>query len=172
MRFGKILRCIGVALMVTLVAGASAAGASSPSPESNQVAALRKVGVSWVAFAESGNAPEACELQVHQSVEGVPCSQLPTYYQVIYCPALPEKSLWRDPAEQVVKVKVTKDGRGSLIIRASGKRSKKSAKAIFSEVDGKWRIASVRSMGQNLTPAGLIFTNGKKIREALWPLHC
>jgi hypothetical protein len=172
MRLRRIPTSISLTLLVMLAVGVNGAGATSTSRATSKVSALRHVGISWVAYAESGDAPKACELQVHQNVDGVSCSQLPTYYQVLYCPAYPDESSWRDPAEQVVKVKVTKDGEGSLIIRASGKKSKNSARAIFSKVGGQWRIASVRSMGRSLTPAGLIFTDGKEIREALWPLHC
>lgn len=172
MRLGRFPQCIGVALVVTLVAGASAAGANSPSPVASQVAALRKVGISWAKYAGRGNAPKACRLQVEKDVGGIPCDELPTYFTVLYCPEYHEKeSIWRNDTEQVAKVKLV-GSKGSLVIRASSKKSKASAKAIFSKVDGKWRIASVRSMGQTFSPAGLIFPEGKGIREALWPVHC
>jgi hypothetical protein len=171
MRLRRIPESISVALIAILAAGVTGAGADSTSPVTSQVAALKHVGISWATYVGTGNAPRACQLQVQQNVGGVPCDQLPTYFQVLYCPAYPEESSWRDAAEQVVKVKV-RGSEGSLVIRASSKKSKGSVKATFSKVGGKWRIASVRSMGQTFTPAGLIFTDGKGIREALWPAHC
>lgn len=72
---------------------------------------------------------KACGLQVLHSVDGVPVVSFRLTIKSS-CPAYPEESSWRDPAEQVVKLKVTKDGEGSLIIRASGKSSKSSAQAV------------------------------------------
>lgn len=172
MRLGTIPACIGVAL-IALVA-ASASGATSTSPVSSQVPALRHVGTSWVAYAASGNAPKACRLQVESSVGGVPCDQLPTYFEPLYCPADPpgtDDSLWRTPAELVTKARV-KGSKGAIVYRASRKKSKLTARATFSKVGGKWRIASIQSGGQRLSPAGLIFTEGQELRKKLWPAHC
>jgi hypothetical protein len=71
----------------------------------------------------------------------------------------------------VAKPKVS--GRtGTLIVRASNKTSKKSGKASFVKIGGKWRIASFQSQGRMFSPAGLIFTEGADLRKVLWPLHC
>jgi hypothetical protein len=175
MRLRTLPACIGAALLAISIASVASAGASSSSQTSSQVAALKRVGVSWALFTNNGNAPKACRLQVEENVGGVPCDQLPTYNEILYCPEdqgppYPPTS-WRDAAEIVVKVRVM--GRtGSLVIRASSKGSKKSGKASFVKIGGKWRIASFQSSGRTFAPAGLIFTEGNDIRKALWPLHC
>ncbi len=167
----RTLSTFGALLLLSL-AGATGAGATSATPANGRVAALKRVGVSWALFTNNGNAPKACRLQVEENVGGVPCDQLPTYNEILYCPASPgNQSSWRDSAELVTKVKV-KGNAGSLVIRASSKSSKKSGKASFVKVGGKWRIASFQSQGRMFSPAGLIFTEGADLRKALWPLHC
>lgn len=168
MRSRKSPACLGVVLLALM--SAPVAGATS-TPASSQVHTLKHVGISWATYASTGNAPKACQLQVEQNVGGMPCDQLPTYYESIYCPAYPDEASWRDAAERVVKVTV-KGNTGSLIIRAASKKSKLSGKASFSKVQGKWRIASFQSGGRKFIPASLIFTEGKDLRAALWPLHC
>lgn len=173
MRLRTIPTCISMALIAISVTGVAAAAAAATG--GGQVVALRRVGMSWATYANTGNAPKACRLQVEENVGGVPCDQLPTYYEPMYCPAVQgppyPPTNWRDAAEQVTKVKV-KGNTGSLVIRASSKSSKKSGKASFVKVGGKWRIASFRSQGRMFSPAGLIFTEGADLRKALWPLHC
>jgi hypothetical protein len=61
---------------------------------------------------------------------------------------------------------------GSVIVRASNRKSSMSGRASFSKVGANWRILSFESQGREFNPAGLIFTDGKDIREALWPPHC
>jgi hypothetical protein len=177
MRARALSACIGGALVVT-TAIATGAGASSAHAVRSEDEALKRAGVSWVYFTSRGNAQRACRLQVEPNVAGVPCDQLPSYGQPIYCPAVQgggsetkSKSLWRTPSEDVVKVKV-KGKAGSIVVRAASKRSKMDGKASFRKVGLDWRIVSFQSQGRKFTPAGLIFTDGKDIREALWPSHC
>lgn len=168
MRIGMVPKALGVAL-VAMVAVSSAGAASSVNSEVN---ALKRVGLSWVTYAANGNAPRACRLQTEPSVEGIPCDQLPTDFVVLHCPEdRPSESRWRKPSELVGKVNV-QDGSGTIIYRAASKQSNLRAKARFSKVGGKWRIASIQSEGQRLRPAGLIFTDGRKLRKKLWPPHC
>lgn len=166
------LGCIGL-LLVALVAAASS-GATSPSPAGKQVSALKHVGLSWVTYVVRGNAPKACRLQVETSVDGTPCDQLPTYFETLYCPEVDPDGhdpRWRVSAQLVGKTEV-KGSRGTVIYRAASKKSPLTAKASFSRVGGKWRIASLQAGGQRLSPAGLIFTDGEKQRKKLWPAHC
>ena len=136
---------------------------------------LKRTAVSWVYFASRGNAQRACRLQVTRSVMGVPCDQLPGFGQPLYCPAFPAgagtNSIWRTPGERVVKVRV-EGNVGSVVLRASNKRSKMSGRASFRKVGLNWRILSFESQRREFNPAGLIFTDGKDIRGALWPPHC
>ncbi len=172
MRVRAVSACIGAAL-AALVLSASA-GAAGPSPASGQAAALKHVAISWVTYAASGNAPKACRLQTEPSVGGTPCAQLPTYFEILYCPAeTPDAhgSRWRKPSEEVAKATV-KGTTGTVVYRAASKRSKLTARATFAKVAGKWRIASIQSAGQRLAPAGLIFTTGQELRQKLWPPHC
>lgn len=172
MRLKRLLTCISGALAVLCMAGAAGAGATPTSPANSQVASLMHVGVSWTIYATNGNAPKACELQVEPSVGGVPCDQLPTYAEPMYCPAFEgDQSVWRNYKEQIVKPRV-KGNKGSLIIRAWAKSSKKSGKAFFRKVGGKWKIVSFQSSGHKFAPPGLIFTEGNDLRKELWPLHC
>ena len=174
MRLKTIPALIGVSLIAVWAIGVTAAGATSTSPASNEVAALKRVGMSWVTYAATGNAPKACRLQVEPNVEGVQCDQLPTFFETIYCPADTgddSPSPWRTTAEQVGNTKVN-GKKGSIVFRATRKRSRLRGKASFLKVGGKWRIASFQSGGQRLIPAGLIFTEGKELRKKLWPSHC
>jgi hypothetical protein len=153
--------------MAISAAGVATAGASS------QVAALKHVGVSWVAAVSGGYVPKACRLQTEASVGGVPCDQLSNIKpEILYCPSLANdmEDPWRTPAEQVSKVNV-RGQTGSIAIRAEFKKSHLSAKASFLKVGGNWRIAAFQFAGQRLSPAGLIFTEGEA-RQTLWPLHC
>lgn len=171
MKLRAISACMGVVLMA--FAAAPAADATS-SPDTSEVRALERAGVSWVTYAANGNAPKACRLQVEPSVGGVSCDQLPSYFEPIYCPVTPadaDDSLWRAPAELIKKASVN-GSKGTIVYRASRKKSKLSARATFSKVGGKWRIVSIRSGGQRLSPPGLIFTEGQKLRKKLWPAHC
>lgn len=166
------LGCIGL-LLVALVAAASS-GATSPSPAGKQVSALKHVGLSWVTYVVRGNAPKACRLQVEASVEGKPCDQLPTYFGILYCPSSPandDSFPWRTDSQLIGEVTV-KGSTSSIVYRAASKKSKLTAKGTFSKVNGKWRIASIQSGDMRLSPAGLIFTDGEKLRKKLWPAHC
>lgn len=171
MRLRTIPACIGVALVA--LATSAAASATSTTPAGSPVPALKRAGLSWVTYAINGNAPKACRLQVGPSVGGVPCEQLPTYDVVIYCnePPKTDVSPWRTPA-QLVKRATIKGSKGTVVYRASRKKSKRTATATFSKVDGAWRIVSLKSGGLRLSPAGLIFTDGKDLRQELWPPHC
>jgi hypothetical protein len=174
MRLRTLSICIGAAPVALSLVSVAGAGATSTSPANSQLASLKRVGVSWATYANNGNGPKACELQVEPNVGGLPCDQVPTYSEALYCPAFPQgedDSSWRDATERIAKVKVN-DKTGSMIIRASAKGSKKSGKASFQKVGGKWRIVSFQSKGQKFAPAGLIFTEGNELRKELWPLHC
>jgi hypothetical protein len=158
--------------LVALIAS-SAAGADS-TPSGNQATALKRAATSWITYAVRGNAPEACRLQVEPNVGGTPCNQLPTYFVVVYCPETSsdrDDSPWRTEAQLVGKTEIKGD-RGFVLYRAASKKSKLTAKARFTKVGGKWRIASIQSRGQRLNPAGLIFTDGQELRKELWPAHC
>jgi hypothetical protein len=160
--------------MAISAAGVATAGASSSPPVSSQVAALKHVGVSWVAAVSGGYVPKACRLQTEASVGGAPCDQLSNIKpEILYCPSLANdmEDPWRTPTEQVSKVNV-RGQTGSIVIRAEFKKSHLSAKASFLKVGGNWRIASVQASGRTFAPAGLIFTEGQDVRKALWPLHC
>jgi hypothetical protein len=170
------LRTIPAYICVALVAlvATSAAGATSKTPDGSQMSALRGVGISWVTYAVRGNAPKACRLQVEPSVGDVPCDQLPTYFTVLHCPEfnVPDEDYpWLKGAELIGKIKIN-GSKGTIVYRAARKKSMLTAKATFSTVGGKWRIASIQSSGQRLSPAGLIFTDGQELRKQLWPAHC
>jgi hypothetical protein len=171
MRLKTLAACAGI----VAVMGVPVAAATSTNPGNGQVSALKHVAVSWGTYAAAGSARKACRLQVEQNVSGIPCDQLPSYAEPIYCPADPGPTdsppRWRTGKELVGKVKVA--GRsGTAVLRASDKRSKRTGQASFRKVDGKWRISSFRLSGQIFTPAGLIFTDGNLLRKELWPAHC
>jgi hypothetical protein len=173
MRLGALLACVGSLILASSVVGSGSPAASSK-PLGREAAALERVGVSWVRYAAAGNARKACHLQTEASVDGVPCDQLPSYAEVIYCPApigAPRARRWRTPAETVVKLRIV-GGKGSVVIRSESRRSAFAARASFVKLGGSWRIATLRWAGHELSPPGLVFTEGEGARAKLWPVHC
>ena len=163
----------GISVILLLLVAVPAGAISTSATGSQQVAALKRVGVSWVTYVSNGNAPKACGLQVDKSVGDVPCGELPTYFAALNCPESGPSgsSSWRSPEQLIAKATVTGD-RGTIVFLAARKKAQRTAKARFTRAGGKWRIASIRSGGQPLSPAGLIFTEGQELRQKLWPAHC
>ncbi len=165
------------AVVLTVVAGTGAAGANSTRLPTKAETDLRKTALSWVYYADRGNAQKACLRQTEPAVNGIPCEQLPDYGVILYCPAFegsPDGSApspYRTAAETVVKVKANGDA-GTAVFRSTLKSSSVSEKAGFEKIGGSWRIAWLQGAGRRLAPAGLIFTDGAELRERLWPIHC
>lgn len=165
-----LVSSIGALALASSLVGASGALAASAFSEAP---ALERTAVSWSYYAARGNAQKACLLQTEQSVNGVACDQLPGYGKVFYCPAAradePRRGL--TPAEQIIKVKVSGET-GRVVLRSANRKSGFRATAGFAKLDGRWRISYFQWPGHRLSPAGLIFTEGKEARETLWPLSC
>jgi hypothetical protein len=167
---GMRLKTLPAVIGLLALSGAISAEATA-SAASRETAALKRVGVSWVTYASRGNARKACRLQTEANVNGVACGQLPSYGEAVYCPANPNTTRWRVPAEEVVNVRI-KGSTGSATIRSSSRRSGFRVGASFRKLGGRWRISSIHWAKRRLAPAGLIFTEGKRVRERLWPAHC
>jgi hypothetical protein len=172
----RALTAFVCAVAFTAAVGAAPATAASTTATKAD-AALRRTALSWVHWAANGNARKACLRQTEPMVNGIPCAELPNYFQTLYCPAFEsapdgsEASFWRSRAETVVKVR-TGNGSGSAIFRSTQKSSRVSVKANFIWVDDEWRVASLQRADLLLSPAGLIFTEGAELEAELWPAHC
>jgi hypothetical protein len=167
---GMRLKILPAVIVVLVLSGAFSAEATA-SATIREATALKRVGVSWVTYASRGNARKACRLQTEASVNGVSCGQLPGYGETVYCPANPNTTRWRTPTQEVVNVRI-KGLTGSATIRTSNKRSGFRVGTSFRKLGGHWRISSIHWAKHRLAPAGLIFTEGKGVRERLWPTHC
>jgi hypothetical protein len=163
------------ALLALWACGLASLALSTPAISMSKMAssksgALRSATVEWVRYMARGNAARACELQVEEEVNGVPCAQLPpAFTPPPSCPEGGAEARYLSPREQILKVK--RDGpKGSALLRSSRSSISFQATLRLRRIDGTWRISALEWTGHRLIPAGLANEGPRRVRNRLWPV--